>query len=166
MTSCLLRNRKGGDLMSTRGIVDSKIMRNLLVFSGTLSLIIGLIALIIPVFPTSPFIVLAAFCYLKSSDTLYNWLLNHRFWGKYLSNYVNYHAITKKTRFWTLLTLWISIGVSGTFITNRYARLFLLGFGGIYSIYLLRLNTMPADPTKTLPKSIKGVFSKKDQNGN
>lgn len=128
--------------MSSRVSVESKIMKNLLVVAGTLSLIIGVIALIVPVFPTSPFVILAALCYLKSSDDLYEWLINHKYLGKYVYNYVTYRAISSKGRFWSLAALWFSLCVSGYFIANIYARLFLLVFGVMYSAHLIRLNTL------------------------
>ena len=62
----------------------SRIVRMLFFALGTLFLLLGLIGVILPVLPTTPFLLLTAACYARSSHRFYNWLLNNRFVGGYL----------------------------------------------------------------------------------
>src|SRR5262249_30889421 len=48
---------------------------------GVIFLVVGIVALAIPVLPTSPFLILAAYCFSKGADYLHDWLLNHKWFG-------------------------------------------------------------------------------------
>ena len=48
---------------------------------GVIFLVVGIVALAIPVLPTTPFLILAAYCFSKGSDYLHDWLLNHKWFG-------------------------------------------------------------------------------------
>lgn len=61
-----------------------------LIAAGFLSLGTGIIGIFIPVLPTTPFLLLAATCFIKSSKKLYQWLIDHRVFGKYIENYIKY----------------------------------------------------------------------------
>lgn len=50
----------------------------LLIIMGTISLILGTVGIFIPILPTTPFLLLASYCYIRSSKKLYNWLINHK----------------------------------------------------------------------------------------
>ncbi|MBU4502017.1 MAG: YbaN family protein [Nanoarchaeota archaeon] len=63
-------------------------IRSALIVLGSFFLVIGLLALLIPILPTFPFVLLAGLCYLKSSKSFFNWLINNRFSGRYLNKYV------------------------------------------------------------------------------
>jgi len=56
----------------------------ILLISGTIALLFGVIGALIPVLPTTPFLLIAAYCYLRSSKRLYNKLINHKIIGKYI----------------------------------------------------------------------------------
>jgi len=81
------------------------IKKYLLIFAGSLSLVLGVIGAFVPVLPTTPFLLLSAYCYLRSSKRLYNWLINHRVLGTYIYNYLTYRAITQRTRIVALIIL-------------------------------------------------------------
>lgn len=52
-------------------------MRTLWFICGMLSFVAGLIGVVLPILPTVPFMLLAAFCFARSSERAYNWLINH-----------------------------------------------------------------------------------------
>ena len=58
----------------------------LLIIVGCLSLGLGIIAMFLPVLPTTPFLLLSAGCFLRSSKSLYDWLLNHKYFGEYIKD--------------------------------------------------------------------------------
>lgn len=84
----------------------------LFVVAGFLSLSTGVIGIFIPLLPTTPFLLLAAACFLKSSERLYKWLVSHRVFGKYIENYIKYRAISIKSKIISIVILWIVIFIS------------------------------------------------------
>lgn len=116
--------------------------RIFLIISGSLALILGFIGIIVPVLPTTPFLLLAAFCYLRSCETLYKRLTEHRVFGSYIYNYITYKAVKKRVKTASLVFLWLSLGISACLVNNLHVRI-LLGVIGIgVSIHLLKLKTL------------------------
>jgi hypothetical protein len=79
---------------------------------GTLFLIIGLIGIAVPLLPTTPFLLLAAACYLRGSRRMYHWLLGNRIFGKYLRDYYEKRGVSIKVKIGTMVSLWCVIGIS------------------------------------------------------
>jgi uncharacterized membrane protein YbaN (DUF454 family) len=96
-----------------------KLKRRLFIIAGTISIGIGVIGIIVPVLPTTPFLLLAAICYMRGSRRLYNALLCNRFIGSYVRNYLEGRGMSLKVKFWTLSLLWIAIGCTATLATNN-----------------------------------------------
>ena len=92
--------------------------RRLFVVVGTIALVLGIIGIIIPVLPTTPFLLLAAICYLRGSQRLYNALLGNRFVGSYIKNYLEGRGMPLKMKIWTLILLWIAIVCSALLATD------------------------------------------------
>jgi uncharacterized membrane protein YbaN (DUF454 family) len=92
--------------------MSDKFKRKLLVIAGTVSVAIGIVGIFIPLLPTTPFLLLAAACYLRSSERFYHWLLNNRFFGTYIRNYIEGRGMPLKIKITTIALLWITIGVS------------------------------------------------------
>jgi uncharacterized membrane protein YbaN (DUF454 family) len=92
--------------------MPDRMKKRLLIVAGTLSTAIGIIGIIVPILPTTPFLLLAAACYLRSSERFYRWLLNNRLFGTYIGDYLAGRGMPLKTKVFTLLLLWIAIGIS------------------------------------------------------
>lgn len=105
----------------------NKTIRILLMLIGTFSVGIGVIGIFIPLLPTTPFLLLAAACYLRSSERLYSWLLTNRYFGRYIKNYRDGKGVPYKVKLFTVSLLWITILYSGAYhVTNVYVRIFLI----------------------------------------
>lgn len=116
--------------------------KSLLVIAGTLSLVVGVIGIFLPLLPTTPLLLLAAYCYLKSSDKLYNRLINSKRLGPYIKNYIEKKAVKNKVKYSALAFLWTSLIISIILIDNIYIRL-LLGLIGIaVSTHIVLLKTL------------------------
>lgn len=115
----------------------------LFVVAGSVSLGLGVAGVFLPVLPTTPFLLLAAFCYLRSSQRLYDWLMNHRIFGAYIQSYITYRAIRQSVRIGTLAFLWLTLLISILIVPNTYVRVFLVVVGTAVSIHLVCLRTMP-----------------------
>ena len=114
-----------------------------LIVSGTVSLVLGIIGIFLPLLPTTPFILLAASCYARSSKRLYDWLLNNKWFGNYIKNYRKGKGIPHKVKFLSISFLWIVIGYSILFVVNIISIriiLFLIAVG--VTIHILSIKTL------------------------
>lgn len=76
---------------------------------GLLSVGLGVLGIFLPLLPTTPFLLLAAYCFIRSSNRLYNWLIGNKFLGHYIHNYIENSAIEPRVKWFTIALLWISI---------------------------------------------------------
>lgn len=123
-------------------------LKPLLIAIGVLSTALGAAGVVLPILPTTPFLLLAAFCFARSSQRLHNYLINHRILGTYIYNY--YHrAMTPKHKARTLAVLWFGIIVSCLLIGRTFAWVLLPVIATLVSIHLLRLRPRPENsPTR------------------
>jgi uncharacterized protein len=121
-----------------------KIENTLLILAGTISLVLGAIGIFLPVLPTTPFLLLAAACYLRSSKRMHKWLLNNRWFGEYIRNYQEGKGIPAKTKVLSMTVLWAAIIYSAFFVLDEIliAQVVLLLIALGVSIHLVRLPTL------------------------
>ena len=84
-------------------------MKYLLIFLGSLSLALGVIGIILPVLPTTPFLLLAAALYIRSSEKLYQWLINQKYLGTYIRNFREHKAIPLHAKIISISMIWITL---------------------------------------------------------
>ena len=116
-----------------------------LITVGSLALALGFFGAFLPVLPTTPFLLLSAYCYLRSSEKLYRWLINHPLLGAYIYNYLTYRAITRSTRYGALFFLWVTLIISMLVTANLQLIIFLTAVGIGVSIHLFALKTLDRD---------------------
>jgi uncharacterized membrane protein YbaN (DUF454 family) len=92
-----------------------KLKRGLFVFAGTVSLGLACFGIVLPILPTTPFLLLSAGCYLKGSKRMHTWLLNHKLFGQYIRNYVEGKGISLKAKVFMLTLMWIAISYAALF---------------------------------------------------
>lgn len=119
------------------------IKRIALLILGHVSLALGLIGIMVPVLPTTPFLLLASFCFYKSSDRLHAWLMNHPLFGNRLKNYIEHRAVSRRTKITAIAFLWTSLLVSMILINIGYVRVIMTLVGIAVTLHLLLLRTMP-----------------------
>ncbi len=106
--------------------MSDKLKRRLLIIIGTICVAIGVIGIFIPILPTTPFLLLAAACYLRSSQKFYNWLMNNRLFGIYIRNYSEGRGIPVKVKLFTIVLLWVAISISIWLAANLIVTIILL----------------------------------------
>ncbi len=122
--------------------MPKKTKRFLYTAAGLLALAAGLIGIFIPVWPTTPFLLLASFCFLRGSEKLHDWLINHKVFGAYIRDYTEHRAVRKKAKIGTLVFLWASLILSIILVKPLYVDLILVAVGIAVSIHILTLKTL------------------------
>ena len=126
-----------------------KLVRALWFIAGTICVVLGAIGIVLPILPTTPFLLAAAACYYKSSEKMHRWLLNNKWFGEYIRNYTEGKGLTRKTKITALTVLWITIILSTVFMLNRLLpaqlvlplQLVMIAVAVAVSIHILRLPT-------------------------
>lgn len=86
--------------------------KKLLIVLSFLSLGLGIVGMFIPILPTTPFLLLSAALFAKSSGFYYNWLLTHKHFGPYIKDFRENKSIPLKIKIFSILLLWITILIS------------------------------------------------------
>jgi len=86
--------------------MKQRFVRVALIVVGTISTALGILGIFVPILPTTPFLLLAAACYSRSLQRFYDWLLNNKYFGNYIRNYLEKEGIPLKVKVLTLAVLW------------------------------------------------------------
>ncbi|MBF6623732.1 MAG: YbaN family protein [Pseudomonas stutzeri] len=119
------------------------LVRYLLLAVGWLSVALGFIGIFVPVLPTTPFLLLAAACFVRSSQRFYNWLVMHPRLGPWFRDYLDGNGIPLKGKVYAIGTMWLSIGISCWLVPLVWARIGMLISATLVTLYILRLRTLP-----------------------
>lgn len=101
------------------------------IFLGTISLGLGFAGIFVPGLPTTPFLILTAGLYLRSSDRLYQKVINNRYVGNYIADYQINKSLPLKTKLYSIGMMWIMIFISGYFFISRLWIQILLAILGV-----------------------------------
>lgn len=134
---------------SLRGEVQesrSRLAKGLLVAAGSVSVVLGVIGIILPIVPTTPFLLLAAICYARSSERFYVALLTNRYFGHYIRDWRENRGMTLITKVWIIFVMVSTMGLSAFFFVPLMPVKIMLGIIGLgVSAYVLSLPTKPVD---------------------
>lgn len=113
----------------------SRVTRALYIIGGTLSLALGILGIVLPGLPTTPFALLSAYLYAKSSERLYNWLLSNRLLGPRIKNYHQKQGVTKKGKIGVIIFMWAMVCLSSFVIIKVIPlRILILSLGVIGAV--------------------------------
>ncbi|MGK0249582.1 MAG: uncharacterized membrane protein YbaN (DUF454 family) [Oleispira sp.] len=124
----------------------NKAVKVFLLFVGWLSVVLGVIGIFLPVMPTTPFLLLAAACFMRTSPKFYNWLVGHPRLGKYLVYYLEGKGIPLKAKVYTIATMAISMGVTCYFVPVTAVRVLLPLVGVLVALYIVHQPTLDLSP--------------------
>jgi len=126
-----------------KGFTIHTITRTILIAIGTSSLALGIAGIFLPILPTTPFLLLAAACYARSSRRFYHWLISNRFFGEYIRNYLERRGIPLRVKVLSIALLWITIGCSAAFAVDAlWARILLAVIAVGVTAHILSLRTL------------------------
>ncbi|MEL7599836.1 MAG: YbaN family protein [Proteiniphilum sp.] len=116
-------------------IKKNKITRALYVIGGTVSLTLAIFGIVVPGLPVTPFALLSAFLYAKSSEKLYNWLLSNKILGPRIRNYQKRNGVTRKGKIGIIVFMIIMVFFSSFIvIQNIPIRMAILSLGLIGAV--------------------------------
>ncbi len=139
--------------------VKSRTVRKLWTLAGSLFVGIGILGIFLPLLPTVPLFLLAAFCYFRGSPRLYTWLVNFGALGRVVKDYREGRGLPARTKLRAITFMWVSLGISIIFLTSGILLrvvLVLVGLG--VTLHILRVKTLKPeipdpDPQQLLDKN-------------
>ena len=123
--------------------------RWLLMTIGIVSVGLGTAGIFLPLLPTTPFLLLAAACFIRSSDRLYQWLLHNRWFGSYIRNYREKRTLPLRAKVTALVLLWTTMTYSVFILLRHWAlQVLLILIAAAVTVNPLSLETMPKKTRK------------------
>jgi len=119
------------------------LLRYSLLALGWLSVALGVLGIFLPVLPTTPFLLLAAACFMRSSRRFYLWLVEHPRLGPWIRDYLSGEGIPRRAKGYAIALMWLSIAISCWLVPLIWARAFMLTSAVLVSLYILKQKTLP-----------------------
>ncbi|NLM35796.1 MAG: DUF454 domain-containing protein [Clostridiales bacterium] len=124
-----------------------RIKKILLILIGVIAMGLGMLGVILPVLPTTPFLLLSAACFIRSSERLYNFLITNKYFGQYIKDYREGKGIPKKTKVIALLMLWTTIlSCLIFFIDKLIVRLVIFAIASTVTVYIIKIKNKEVEP--------------------
>jgi len=120
--------------------------RMLLIIVGFICLALGIIGAFFPVMPTTPFVLLAAFCFLKSSPELYERVKTIPWLGDFIAQYMETDSMTTRARLEAIAILWVGLILSALLIRNQTMYVIFALIGIAVTIHLWTIRRTPRTP--------------------
>ena len=127
---------------SVTTLSPSPMKRLLYVIAGHVLVVIGVLGVILPVLPGTPFLLLASACYLRGSPRLHAWLHRNRFLGPYLRAFQEGRGLPARVKGVAIALMWIGISVTIVMFAGVLLALGLVAIAIGVTIYLLRMPTL------------------------
>jgi uncharacterized protein len=119
------------------------VRKTLLIVAGTACVALGALGVVLPVLPTTPFLLLAAACYARSSRRFHDWLVGDHILGNYIRNYRERRGIPLRSKVITLTMLWASIAASAVYAVDLWpVRVLLVAIAAGVTYHIARFPTL------------------------
>lgn len=121
----------------------SPVKRVFLQIAGFFFVGLAFIGIFVPLLPTTPFLLLAAACFVRSSDKFYMWLISNRIFGKYIKDYREKRGVTIGSKITSISIMWLTMLSTAIFFTEYWiVRIILITIATGVSIHLIRMKTV------------------------
>ena len=126
-------------------VILKKLFKGIYIILGIIFLGVGIIGIVLPVLPTTPFVLLASFCLAKGSDRINNRFKKTKIYREYILNFKE-NGLTKKQKIRIVLTADLMLLASGYFVNNFHVRIFLFCLALIKTAVIFRIKTNAGVP--------------------
>ncbi|WP_236327579.1 DUF454 family protein [Enterobacter bugandensis] len=113
--------------------------RTILIIIGWLAVVLGTLGVVLPLLPTTPFILLAAWCFARSSPRFHHWLLYRSWFGGYLRYWQKHRAMPPGAKPRAIAFILITFGVSLWLVNMMWVRILLLTILACLLIFMWRI---------------------------
>ena len=111
---------------------------------GCVSLISGVIGIFLPLLPTTPFLLLSAYCFSRSSERLHRWLVSHKYFGPIISDWETYGAIRTRVKWLATISMLLMVSYPIVFmLQSMWLKALVMG---CISCVLVFIWTRPSEP--------------------
>lgn len=112
-------------------------LRAVLLVSGWLCVLVGLLGVLLPLLPTTPFLILASICFARSSERCHRWLVSRPYLGPAILDWEREGAIRTNAKAYATLVLFVVIGATAVFAPVDLAvRMAVVGVGIAVAVFL------------------------------
>ena len=118
---------------------DSWIMRWLYLGVGITALLLGILGIFLPILPTTPFILLAAACFARSSERFHVFLLGNRITGPIIYEWCMHRSIPRRVKRWVYLMITLSFGSSIVIVSAVWLKLMLAILAIVLTLFIWRI---------------------------
>ena len=126
-------------------------MKILLICLGFVSLGLGLLGIALPVLPTTPFLLLASFCFAKGSKRFHDWFVSTKIYKKYLEDFVTHRSMTFKNKLTILIPVSLILIITFIFVDKLVVRIILsILFVGKYLYFFTQIKTISEEESRRL----------------
>lgn len=114
----------------------------ILLIIGVITMSLGFVGIFLPVFPTTPFLLVALACFVNSSTKMHRFILENKYLGPYVKDYTSGNGIPMKAKWRAVSLIWITIGFSAIFVLDKWSlRILILSIATLVSIYIFTRKT-------------------------
>jgi len=126
----------------------------ILIGAGLVCVALGIAGIFLPLLPTTPFLLLAGACFIRSSDRFYSWLISNRLFGGYIRAYMEDRATTVGLKIASISMLWCFLTAAAVFFTDSWiVRSLLLVIAVGVTVHLASLKTSGRGAAASFPRS-------------
>ena len=124
----------------------NKIKKYIYVTVGLIAFVLGAIGVVIPILPTTPFLLLASYCFVRGSKRFDRWLKSTKIYKKHLESFVNEKAMTMKQKISILLFADLMLAISIVMLDSLHIRLFLIALACFkYYYFMFKIKRIKPD---------------------
>ncbi len=132
----------------------SRLKAKFYLLAGWISVALGIIGIPTPLLPTTPFLLLAAFCFARGSQRWHDWLVNHHVLGAYITAFRDQKGLTVKQKWRVAASIIFSLAVTGWFAPRIEGRLGVIVIGAFWLTWLYRYRTAPDLPPQPIAQPV------------
>jgi uncharacterized membrane protein YbaN (DUF454 family) len=136
--------------MSSIRLHDSRLVRGLYLALGIIALVLAVLGAVLPVLPTTPFVLLAAACFARGSEHFHDRLLANRFAGPIIREWREHHSIPRRVKRWVYLLMALSFGSSILLLPAVWQQALLAVLGIILAVFIWRIPVRDMDARRKL----------------
>ncbi|MHC1706195.1 MAG: YbaN family protein [Bacteroidales bacterium] len=118
-------------------------MKSFYILVGSITLVLGIIGILIPGLPTTPFLLISAWAFARGSERLHRWLIGHKIFGPYIKEYLEHRGLTRTTKIVAISLMTVMVTLSILFFIELLWVKILVSLAGIAGlIVIVRLPTV------------------------